>query len=243
MLFEKQLLGPSDFKPKGGRRKRGGADPDQAPVVQMVIEETSSVSDGDQDTINQMSSEKKRGYRDIVMTVLSRIATDAHTALTSQVAKDAAILGITVVAAGAAIQQVDAAYKGALCTPLTNQIASSLTLVGFPTKEEECRHANQAYNQVFGLLKPIVTTVVSAAAGKLVNTVRISVGEGFVGKAMVALANHFGLPLGDSAAPPAPTGKSARGSKSAAPGATGGRTKRRGSKKGRKGGKSRKHRR
>ena len=223
------VLGPSDFKKQGGRKK-GGANSDQAPVVEpeeLVIEDNTPVTD-----IGDLAN--KESYRTIAMGMLTNIANNVRKglvdAITSDIAKQTAMLGVTVAVAAAVIDKVDGIYSADVCSPLTVQVASSLSSVGFTTKENQCAAAAKAYDDVFNLLKPAIAAAVAVPAGKLVDTIRIKVGEGFLGQAMVAIAKRFGLPLGDSAAPPPQKKK-------------GGRTKRRGSKKGRKGGKSRKHRR
>jgi hypothetical protein len=228
--MEFEVLGPSDFKPKGGRRKRGGAEPDQATVVEpeeLVIQDNTPVTDlGD--------LPNKDSYRTIAMGMLTNIVNNVRTGLvdviTSDIAKQTAMLGVTVAVAATVINKVDHIYSADMCSPLTVQVASSLSSVGFTTKENQCAAAAKAYDDVFNLLKPAIAAAVAVPAGKLVDTIRIKVGEGFIATAMVAIAKRFGLSSSSDAAT-APKGKK------------GGRTKRRGSKKGRKGGKSRKHRR
>lgn len=236
------LLDESQLPKRAGRRK-GGADPDQAPVVQTVEIDEPGV------TLSADAAKVKAPLRKLVMEGIIQgvqaMSTSLSNALKSDTAQNLAILGVVVASSAGALQIADDFYGKDVCSPAMTQLAESMASFGMTGSRDKCAVSIQAYKDTFALLKPLVYTAVSAATSRVIG-VKINIGDGFLAKAMNMMISRLqatpDTPEAPADAAPS-TGKSARGSKPAAPAATGGRTKRRGSKKGRKGGKSRKHRR
>ena len=223
-MVEFTLLDKSDFQ-KGGRRKRGGVDPDQAPVVSPTLEI-------DLPAVQVEADDKlKTPLRNLVMGAIKKSVEVMHAALTSEAAKNTAILGITVAASSAALNMADQYYGKDICSPAMAQLAASLAGVGLTGNRDKCDVALKAYNDTFALLKPLVISAVGAATGRLVG-IKINIGEGFITNTMNKVISSMqatpDVPAEGALAPAAKAKK-------------GGRTKRHGMKK--KGSKSRKHRR
>jgi hypothetical protein len=215
------LLARDDFM-KGGRKKRGGADGDQAPVSEPTLEIDLPAEDVEVD------AEKKSTLRELVLGSIRKSMEVMHAALTSETAKNTAVLAITLTTSLGALAAADQHYGGDICSPRMAQLASAMAGVGLTGTQMKCAAAQKAYEDTFNLLKPLIISAIGAATGRLVG-LKISIGEGFISSAMNKVIS--GIEVTPAASPePAPKEKKEK---------KGGRTKRSGSKKGRKSRKSR----
>jgi hypothetical protein len=222
------ILEERDFK-KGGRRK-GGADPDQAPVVETTLE-----IDSPGEVLNELpAGVNKASLKSVVIETIRLGSVAIHKALTSEAAKNLAILGVVAGASAGALNMADSFYGSDVCSPAMEQLAESMATFGITGSKLKCVAAMEAYKSTFALLKPAVYLALSSATGRLIG-IKINIGEGFLAQAMNAMISKLQA---------TPDASPAEGAPAPAPkGKKGGRTKRHGMKKGRKGGKSRKHRR
>jgi hypothetical protein len=215
------LLSREDFM-KGGRRKRGG-DPDQAPVSEPTLDIDLPEEEVDVDP------EKKATLRALVLGSIRKSLDVMHAALTSETAKNTAVLAITITTSLGVLAAADQQYGGDICSPRMAQLASAMAGVGLTGNQIKCAAAQKAYEDTFALLKPLVISAIGAATGRLIG-LKLSIGEGFITSAMnKVIAGMQATPDAPAETAPAPTTKARKG----------GRTKRSGSKKSRKSRKSR----
>jgi len=231
--MEFEVLGPSDFKPKGGRRKRGGAEPDQATVVETPVVRMIDVDEDSSDVKEEVT--KNTTLREIVKVAIKKSVDVIHQALQSEAAKNTAILGITVIAATTALAAADKFYAGDVCSIGVQQMADTVAAYGLTGPKIKCDAAQKAYIETMNLLKPAILGGLGAASSRLMG-IKITIGEGFIANIMNKVITSLQATPDASPAEGAPATAPKQPKK-------GGRTKRRVSKKGRKGGKSRKHRR
>ena len=213
---------------KGGRKKRGGADGDQAPVSEPTLEIDLPAEDVEVD------ADKKSTLRELVLGSIRKSMEVMHAALTSETAKNTAVLAITLTTSLGALAAADQHYGGDICSPRMAQLASVMAGVGLTGNQMKCAAAQKAYEDTFNLLKPLIISAIGAATGRLVG-LKISIGEGFISSAMNKVISGIEVTPAAAAAGPAAAAAAPKEKKEK----KGGRTKRSGSKKGRKSRRSR----
>ena len=208
-----------------GRRSksRGGAG-DQAEEVNVDSPDVQLSPE-----VAALPEEKKTHLRNQAIAMLKTVRKGIYDALTSKTSKNVAIAAVTVATVIGALKMAEDSYSDQLCTVQDEARADFIKSFGFAGQAAVCEATKKAYMDTINTIKGVSSPIVAAAVGNVIG-LRLSFGEGFVGKMMNTIAEKLGSSVEESA-PPQVKGKK------------GGRTKRRGSNKGRKGGKSRKHRR